>query len=307
MDKLAWQFQNSLLTTLLVLLIMLTFPTLASDYNSIADARATSKQDISFLRVQRDAENKPLSLDTAVVRYQSLNAEKEQLTVDLVSTVHVADAEYYSRLNKLFESYDAVLYELVAPEGTRIKMEDKKKANHAVGKVQLSIKDILELSFQLSKIDYNKDNFIHADMSPTEFKKSMNDRGESFADMIFRMMLQSMAMQGQNQGSNDLQFLFALLSKDRALRLKRLLAVQFEDLDMTMIGFSGKTGSTIISERNKKALQVLTKQIGLKKKKIAIYYGAGHMQDMHRRLLKDFNMKMTQQQWLPAWHLSFNQ
>ncbi|HET9272935.1 MAG TPA: hypothetical protein VFO09_01545, partial [Methyloceanibacter sp.] len=39
--------------------------------------------------------------------------------IDLVAVVHVGEQAYYRRLNREFEKYDAVLYELVAPEGTR--------------------------------------------------------------------------------------------------------------------------------------------------------------------------------------------
>ena len=40
--------------------------------------------------------------------------------VDLIGAVHVGEKSYYEALDKQFEDYDAVLYELVAPEGTRV-------------------------------------------------------------------------------------------------------------------------------------------------------------------------------------------
>jgi len=258
----------------------------------------------SFIRVQRSPENKIISLDTAVVRYQAKESVNDNVSVDLVAALHVADQSYYNQLNTLFENYDAVLYELVAPEGTRVKPGEKQKSAHPVGKIQLGIKDILDLSFQLSHVNYSKQNFIHADMSPDEFSKSMNDRGESFVEMIISMMVQSMLMQGSQSGTGDMQLLFALMSEDRALKLKRIMAVQFENLDMAMVGIEGNKGSTIIAERNKKALKVLRQQMGLKKQKIAIFYGAGHMSDMEKRLIDEFNMHPVEQQWLPAWQLS---
>ena len=42
------------------------------------------------------------------------------VVVDLIGAVHVGEKAYYEALNKQFEDYDAVLYELVAPEGTRV-------------------------------------------------------------------------------------------------------------------------------------------------------------------------------------------
>ena len=42
------------------------------------------------------------------------------VVVDLVGAVHLGDKAYYERLNELFENYDAVLYEFVAPEGYEV-------------------------------------------------------------------------------------------------------------------------------------------------------------------------------------------
>ena len=50
----------------------------------------------------------------------------------------------------------------------------------------------------------------------------------------------------------------------------------------------GPKGSTLISGRNKVALDVLRKEIAAGKKKIAIFYGAGHMPDFQKRLRDDF-------------------
>ena len=39
------------------------------------------------------------------------------------------------------------------------------------------------------------------------------------------------------------------------------------------------------------------------KKKLAIFYGAGHLLDMHQRLLRDYKMTQTKFEWLDAWPL----
>ena len=51
-----------------------------------------------------------------------------------------------------------------------------------------------------------------------------------------------------------------------------------------MVSFGGEDGSAIITDRNKKALVVLKKEIADGKKKIGIFYGAGHLSDMDKRL-----------------------
>jgi hypothetical protein len=169
--------------------------------------------------------------------------------------------------------------------------------------LQTGMKSMLELAYQLDFIDYQQPNFVHADMSPDAFSKSMQDRGESIWTMLFRMMGQGIAQQGGKQSASDIEVLVAMFSNNRPLALKRLLARQFEDLEGAMGMFEGPDGSTIISERNKRALEVLEEQIAAGKKRVAIFYGAGHMPDMEKRLLADFGLKRQGEHWLEAWNL----
>jgi hypothetical protein len=93
------------------------------------------------------------------------------------------------------------------------------------------------------------------------------------------------------------------VAKDRAYRLKRIMAEQFETMEDQMSSLSGPKGSTLITERNKKALEVLREQIQHGKQRIAIFYGAGHLTDMERRLAADFGLQKDHQRWLVAWSM----
>ena len=61
---------------------------------------------------------------------------------------------------------------------------------------------------------------------------------------------------------------------------KLILAEEFADLGGVMAIYEGPNGSTLVTERNKKALDVLRAQLAAGKKRLAIFYGAGHMSDM---------------------------
>ena len=257
----------------------------------------------AFVRLTRDKDKKLVALETAVVRYVPKTPTDAGVTVDLIGAIHVADSTYYDQLNKMFARYDAVLYELVAPSGTRIPKDTKVKARNAISGLQLSMKRMLELEFQLEKIDYSPKNFVHADFSPEEFSQSMKNRGESFSQMLFRMLGQSLATQSKNSNDANTALLFAFFAQNRALKLKQALAPQFEDLDGQLGVLGGPQGSTIITERNKRALEVLKREINAGKKNLAIFYGAGHLADMEHRLIKDFAMKRTQESWVAAWSL----
>ncbi len=253
-----------------------------------------------FIRVERSPEGVPQSLATSIATYRT---EDNRLQVDLIGAVHVADRVYYDKLNEQFQRYDAVLYELVAPEGTRVPRGGQ-KSQHPVGRMQEAIKNLLDLSFQLNHIDYGAANLIHADMSPEEFARSMEERGESFLQMLFRMLGQAAAQSGRSNQVSDTDLLFAFFSSDRALKLKRVMAAQFEDLDGQMQILDGPEGSTLISQRNKKALEVLRREVDRGRGKVAIFYGAGHMPDIARRLETEWGMHLEGEQWLTAWDMT---
>jgi hypothetical protein len=170
------------------------------------------------------------------------------------------------------------------------------------------MKGMLDLEHQLEMIDYTAKNLVHADMSPDEFSKSMSDRGESFMGMMFRMMGQGMAqqakMQAQGKLSHETNLLAALFDSNRPLAMKRAMAEQFEDLESAMGAFNGRDGSTIITERNKVALKKLSDELAAGKKKVAIFYGAGHMPHMEECLVGEFGLKRTGERWLTAWELA---
>ena len=252
-----------------------------------------------FLRLKLD-NKKPQALQTAVITYR----DPDGVEVDLVGAVHIGERSYYAQLNRLFESYEVVLYELVAPQGTRIPKGGGRGRPSAIGGMQRGMQSLLGLEYQLDRVDYTKKNFVHADMSPTEFAESMENRGESFAKMFFRMMGQGAALQGRPQAQVDsIDMWTAILRQDKQ-SFKTALARQFQDIDGVMSALNGDQGSTIITERNRKALEVLRRQIDAGKKRIAVFYGAGHFPDMDMRLKDDFRMRPVKTRWITAWDLS---
>ncbi len=94
-----------------------------------------------------------------------------------------------------------------------------------------------------------------------------------------------------------------MFARDRSLQLKRILAEQFEDMEGQMEAFEGPKGSTIISERNKRAMTVLKRELENGRKRVAIFYGAGHLPDMAQRLETDFQLQRGETTWLTAWKM----
>ncbi len=288
-------------TTLLGALLLLPFQPAALCAQEKAESKPVTKKILKFVRVSKEGKT-PQALQTAVVKYKSDSKETEGVEVSLVGAVHIAEKSYYQDLNKLFTEYDALLYEMVSDPHHGVPAPNE-RGSSPISSVQVGMKDMLELTFQLDEVDYKAKNFVHADMSPDEFFDSMNKRKEGVFKMLLRSVGSGLAMQGAGK-SNDLDVLTAMLSKDRSKGLKVALAEQFEMMDGQMAALQGEDGrSTLITERNAKAFKVLGEQIKAGKKKIGIFYGAGHLEDMHQRLLDEYRMQPVETKWLDAWDL----
>jgi len=162
----------------------------------------------------------------------------------------------------------------------------------------------LELESQLKGVDYYGANFVHADMSLTQFTKLQDERNEGFLALWWRAV-KAQAEHPELQSGNQpglLKILEILRSKDRSTELKRLIGRTFDSMEMLMTGVEGKNGTVIIAERNQVALRVLQEQIALGKKKIGIFYGAAHLNDMQKRLTA-LGFTKVNHEWLTAWNL----
>lgn len=275
-------------------------------------AGAVQEEKAEFLRLSRDNDRQPLSLDTSIVEYlepaegAARAGRRLPLQVDLVAAVHVGSGAYYETLDRLFRQYDAVLYELVAPENARVPRPGRKPSG-AIGSAQQGLTKLLGLQFQLDAIDYAAPNFVHADLSPKEFDAAMAKRGESWWSMFMKLMQESMARGNARKGpASDVGVgdLFGILfGSDREVRLRRIMAEQFTDMDVLTAAFGGEDGSTLITDRNAAAIDVLRDQIARGRRRIAIFYGAAHMDDFDQRLRQDFGLQPGETIWLEAWDL----
>ncbi len=183
-----------------------------------------------FLRYV-ESSGRPKALEVAVVHYESPSVAGAE--VDLVGAVHIGEKSYYDQLNQLFDKYDVVLYELVADEGTVIPKGGKREgAQHPVAMLQESAKTFLGLKSQLAEVDYTKQHFVRADMTPQQIADKMTQRGDTAMTVALStladvMRQQNLAARQGNQAqpllSEDVNVL-ELLSD--SLKAKQVLAKQ---------------------------------------------------------------------------------
>ncbi len=257
-----------------------------------------------FVRVLRNRNGEPVSLETSIARYESTDASLP-VNVALVSAVHVADRGYYETLNAEFKKYDAVLYELVAPKEEAVPQPGR-ASRSTVGDIQRLIRDVLQFEHQLDVIDYTAENFVHADMTPEELAAEMKKRGETPLSMFLKILENAQnapVAEDRPIREEDLVLMLFRFAKNPSLTLRRAMAGQMEDVEGFVALFEGAEGSSLLSGRNDTALKVLREQIDQGKRNIAIFYGAGHMPDLEKKLQRDLGMKLVDERWIRAWNM----
>jgi hypothetical protein len=265
-----------------------------------AVATDTAEDNSAYVRFNKLSSN-TAKLETAIVSFRS----SAGVAVDLVGAVHVGDAAYYHDLNKRFRTYDAVLYELVADESRRA--EPTAPSAHPIGMMQQGMKSMLGLAFQLDEIDYDRPNFVHADVTPEQFEAMQAERGETLFETLLRGSFAEQRRRA-TEGANPLesfQMLYALMQDDGGHALKFVLGQQFDQLDGALSGLDAGPngqGSALLSGRNEVAIKVLREQLAKRKRRIAIFYGAGHMPDLEKRLEK-LGFRRQKKAWLTAWDI----
>ena len=247
-------------------------------------------ENVEFIRVEEDA--KAAQLQTAVTRY-----EKDGAKVDLIGAVHIGDQAYYQALNKRFEGYEVLLFEMIGGEGIRPGPQpepdpDARLSTNPLRLIYGKAARLLKLTGQVDHIDYHAKNFLHADLTAREFTAMQAERGESILD--FALSTQDGAIP-----PNPVEFVLGLVA-GRADLLKLSVIHTLGGGDDQIAALAGD--NVIIGDRNVRCLEVLEREIAAGRKNIGIFYGAAHFPDMEKRLI-EIGFTRGPQEWMTAWNV----
>lgn len=256
-----------------------------------------------------EVEDGPDVLQTAITRYR-----KGADTVDLVAVVHIADAAYYEALNDFLGRFDVVLYEMVGGEFDKKEDQLAEKENGSelvnVRQLQQMAKSFLGLEFQLDGIDYDAENFTHADVTWEQYRQLNTAKNQSFATLMTRAMSlsQTAEIPGIPSSEEDINVFFgrilsAITTGDSG-ELKRVVAPMLSESEEFISMLEGEDGTVLVTERNKVVMQKLNEVRAQRKGgSYAIFYGAGHMPDLEERLLAD-GFEKVETGWANAWSIA---
>ena len=265
-----------------------------------APAERTEAEVADYIRYVEEDAAADSKLQTARARFS-----RGDVIVDLVSVVHLGDAEYYRNLNDNLKGYDVVLYELVGGEFRNENLDGNVEADRIQGLQQLA-KAFLGLEFQLENIDYEAANFVHADVDWTQYEELMEARNQSFGTLFERAM--SLTEEGDYKGiatdqvamNSAMNQLVSAVLTGNSGSLKRSLAPFLGEAEELITEIEGEDGTVLITERNKVVMGRLNEVLARGSKRLAVFYGAGHMPDLESRLLLEGFAK-EESIWTDAW------
>ncbi len=227
-------------------------------------------------------------LSTATVTFRRGETE-----VDLVSVVHIADSAYYQEIQRELNSCDLVFYELVSGSSP--------EALSSLSALQLSAGDILQLSFQMTEIDYGPPHFVHSDLSWPEIEKMIE--GSPLPPVPKDNVLEKFIPQ-LRRGKHEATEYFAdnpALRRSIKVFLGQLLGDIPSFLKQLNVGREGDSDDILVSARNRRALEVLSPHVQ-GKKRLALFWGAAHMPDFAQRL-KRLGFEPVELRWHLAWRI----
>ncbi|MFM8468900.1 MAG: hypothetical protein ACKODH_02855 [Limisphaerales bacterium] len=261
----------------------------------------------------------------------------------LTGASHIGETNYYALLQKHLDAQALVLFEgihagrksagtnTVTPEKIEAKTAPspkKEAAPEPAAKaaerttLQKDLAESLGLVFQLEAINYTGTNFRNSDLSVTELRELMEKDDEPAApdspkekrkNEAFETLLK--AMEGNSLFGTLLKAGFKLVGGNPKLQAMTKLA-RIEALG----GISGdlsrmnslpddmkRLREVLIQTRNDAVLKDLRAELkrAAPPASISVFYGAGHMDDLERRVRREFGYRAERDLWLPAFTVDY--
>lgn len=280
-----------------------------------------------YTRVFR-GETNVVSLQVAMRKF--VPHSRKEPVIWLVGASHIGDRRYYDAVQRHLDSQTLVLFEGINsgfhPRRAGVAGSKEKapsiaapaapaKGESAQSTLQSTLAESLGLVFQLDGIEYERTNFLNSDLSVRQIQDLMNantspaEAGQDESgDQTFQTLLRM--MDGSSFTGGLIRFGLKLIGTNpKAQAMVKLAFVEILGrLEGDMGGMKGlppdmqKLMSVLIASRNQHVLADLkTEAPGLpRSSSVAIFYGAGHMDDFERRLTRDLNYRADQLVWVTA-------
>jgi hypothetical protein len=325
MDAVRSRYDRSMRKSALLLLgaLALALALAQADCQTLSSAATAPSQ--SYTRIGNPDTN-TVQLQIALRKF--VPAQKAGPVIWLAAVMHVGEPEYYRALQHFLDAQTVVLYEGINPDARPRRVPAATAAagaeaipaapptgTNAGYSMQSALARCLGLVFQLEAIDYDRTNFLNSDLTILQIQRIMAEGRppaapgqEGGANVSFNVLLQVM------DGSSFLGSLFkigmefiATSPKMQAVAKLTLIEavgrLQGDLSDLQGLPADWKhLVKVLIEARNRHLLADLNAKLKTipSSGSIAVFYGAGHMEDLEKRITGDLHYRSADEIWLSA-------
>jgi hypothetical protein len=253
----------------------------------------------------------------------------------LAAVMHVGEPDYYRALQHFLDSQTVVLYEGINPDAHPRHVHDPAEASTnapppaaphtgAGGgySMQSTLAHSIGLVFQLDAIDYDRTNFLNSDLSVSQIQSIMAGGqlgaapgqagggnasfdtllqimdGSSFLGSLFKIGMKFIAASPELKAVTKLTFIEAIGSLKGDLSDVHGLPPEWKQLIKVLIQARNQNLMADLKDEVKKMPRSAS---------IAVFYGAGHMDDLEKRVTDDLHYRSSEEIWLPAFSVNLRQ
>jgi len=255
-------------------------------------------------------------------------ARRQGPAIWLASVMHVGEPDYYRALQRFLDTQTIVLYEGIntgahphhVHEAKAPATHDPPPAAAPSGgnggySMQSTLAQSLGLVFQLEAIDYDRTNFLNSDLSIAQIQRIMAGNrpvaapgekgggnatfdmllqimdGSSFLGSLFKIGMQMIASSPQMQAVAKLTMIEAIGRLKGDMSDVQGLPPDWKQLIQVLIQARNKNLVADLKSELKKIPRMGS---------IAVFYGAGHMDDLQKRVTGELHYRPADETWLTA-------
>jgi len=252
----------------------------------------------------------------------------------LTGASHIGETNYYQLLQRHLDAQQLVLFEgiharekpgattNVAPALSKPLASESPAPHGERTSLQTDLANSLGLVFQLQAVNYSRTNFRNSDLSVKQLRELMDGDDEPSSSTSPKEKRKNealdvllKAMEGNSLFGTLLKAGFKLVGNNPKLQAMTKLALiealggirgdlsQMRSLPEDM----QRLLEVLIQSRNAEVLRDLRAELkrATPPASISIFYGAGHMEDMERRIRREFGYRPEGNQWLPAFTVDY--
>jgi hypothetical protein len=225
---------------------------------------------------------------------------------------HVGDSNYYAALQRHLDAQSLVLFEGVGARDKKMRFNPDEEVS-----IQHTMAESLGLVFQLSAVNYDRPHFHNSDLTIAQLQQLLaggvttNRSGAgpgTKAGEEFQQLLQ--VMDGSSFLGTLLHAGLKLIGSSPKLQAltKVLLIEVLGQIKGDMSQMKGvppefqRLLQVIIRERNQVVFDDLKSELRavMPPRSISVFYGAGHMADLEKRLREELKYRPLREVWLTA-------